>query len=287
MSTFCAPFRDAAGGADPSNLVKNGLNPMALQLDAVTTMAPTKRKTDRIGALAALALVSAAVLAGCTGLTGGHANQAPTARLEADRMKGWAGEEFTFDAQSSKDPDGNITSWAFDFGDGTKVTVQKEDDARVKHVYDKGGDYAVTVTVVDNGRDNGMEKKSDDATVKLSVNQRIPVDDQVVYAAPLNATQAGRHAQAFQVREGADRAEATLHLQSVLVAGSSQVRVRLMDPAHNVLAEQTVTVEAAMNRTIEFAAPLKSTGDHVLEIVAQSGGVRATGELRVLYEPRS
>lgn len=55
------------------------------------------------------------------------------------------GERLTFDASRSVDPDGEITSYAWDFGDGTKAT-----DVRVDHVWQHPGRYQVRLTVKDN-----------------------------------------------------------------------------------------------------------------------------------------
>ena len=121
----------------------------------VTPMAPN-RKT---GTLALLALVGAALLSGCAGWVGsnGHdGNVAPVARLDADNDNAWAGDEVTFDAQDATDPDGNVTQWRFDFGDGTHLNVTDRDAARVKHAYARGGEYEASVVVVDDGTHDGL-----------------------------------------------------------------------------------------------------------------------------------
>ena len=51
----------------------------------------------------------------------------------------------SFDASGSSDPDGTITSYSWDFGDGSKGT-----GIRASHTYTAAGDYPVTLTVVDN-----------------------------------------------------------------------------------------------------------------------------------------
>jgi hypothetical protein len=54
----------------------------------------------------------------------------------------------TFDASASSDPDGSISSYAFDFGDGT--TTVASPNAIAQYKYAAGGTYNVTVTVTDN-----------------------------------------------------------------------------------------------------------------------------------------
>jgi PKD repeat protein len=56
----------------------------------------------------------------------------------------------SFDAAASADSDGNITSYAWDFGDGATDTTT---GAAPSHTYAAGGPYVVSLTVTDN--DNG------------------------------------------------------------------------------------------------------------------------------------
>ena len=53
-------------------------------------------------------------------------------------------DKFTFDATASYDPNNEKLSYLWDFGDGTTST-----EPVVTHVYDKAGQYTVTLTVKD------------------------------------------------------------------------------------------------------------------------------------------
>ncbi len=55
-------------------------------------------------------------------------------------------QDLTFDGTGSFDPDGELTAYAWDFGDGT--TSGK---AKAKKRYDQPGTYVVVLTVTDNG----------------------------------------------------------------------------------------------------------------------------------------
>ncbi len=59
-------------------------------------------------------------------------------------------ETITFDASKSYDPDGNITSYVWDFGDSTNLTATSE---TITHNYTSTGAYHVNLTVFDN---NGL-----------------------------------------------------------------------------------------------------------------------------------
>jgi PKD repeat protein len=252
-------------------------------LAMVTPMAPNIPKS---GVLATLALLATALLSGCAGVTGGGddgGNIAPVARLEADKDNAWAGEEIAFDAQDSEDPDGNVTEWRFDFGDGTRVNVTDEDAARVSHAYARGGEYEVSVTVVDDGEGGGLGEKASTATVQVAVDERSPVAANVIRTALTNNSAASRMEVPFDVREGADRTVSNVTVQNVLVAGASEVRLVLRDPSGDVLKEQTYTLNSTEPEEVEFEADVDDDGAHVLEVLAVSGAARVTGFQETFY----
>jgi len=68
-----------------------------------------------------------------------------------------------FDATGSYDPDGDSLVYMWDFGDGTKA----EGNAKESHVYKKGGNYTVKVTVSD-GQDTSCSTAMTTADVKVN-----------------------------------------------------------------------------------------------------------------------
>ena len=69
---------------------------------------------------------------------------------------------FTFDGTESYDPDGQVLSYLWDFGDNTTST-----EPVVTHTYEKAGDYTVTLTVKDA---SGLKCDTASSTKNLEVN---------------------------------------------------------------------------------------------------------------------
>ncbi len=56
----------------------------------------------------------------------------------------------TFDISGSSDPDGQIVSFTFDFGDGTAPVQGTDLTQPIEHIYESAGHYLARLTVVDN-----------------------------------------------------------------------------------------------------------------------------------------
>ncbi|MCR4392710.1 MAG: PKD domain-containing protein [Candidatus Acetothermia bacterium] len=70
----------------------------------------------------------------------------PTARFTVTPESPRPGQATTFDASASSSPNGAITRYAWDFGDGTQEATDKP---VTKHTYDKEGRYTVRLAVTD------------------------------------------------------------------------------------------------------------------------------------------
>ncbi|MGB1388236.1 MAG: PKD domain-containing protein [Paracoccaceae bacterium] len=91
---------------------------------------------------------------------------APVANAGADQYV--TASEVTFDGGGSLDTDGRITSWTWDFGDGTTASGQN-----VTHAYQSPGVYEVALVVVD---DSGAPLNTDRDTMFVSINEA-PIAD--------------------------------------------------------------------------------------------------------------
>ena len=82
-------------------------------------------------------------------------NHSPLAKLTTDRVSGVAPLEVSFDASSSTDTDGNIVSYAWDFGDGSS-----DSGVTIKHTFSTPGTYTVSLTVTDNANASDSTSKN-------------------------------------------------------------------------------------------------------------------------------
>jgi len=59
-------------------------------------------------------------------------------------------QTFVFDISVSSDPDGEIVSFTFDFGDGSARREGNDLSEPISHLYEEAGLYIITLTVTDN-----------------------------------------------------------------------------------------------------------------------------------------
>lgn len=89
-------------------------------------------------------------------------NVNPTAVIAASTTTGVAPLAVTFSGSGSSDPDGTISSYAWNFGDGTTGS-----GASVSKTFSAAGTYTVTLTVTDNRGGKGVSS----AVIQVSPNQ--------------------------------------------------------------------------------------------------------------------
>ncbi len=81
-------------------------------------------------------------------------NILPTALFSPTTTSGTAPLEVGFDGSSSSDVDGTITSYFWDFGDGSSIT-----GSRVSHTYTTSGSFTAKLTVTDNEGGQATDQK--------------------------------------------------------------------------------------------------------------------------------
>jgi PKD repeat protein len=98
---------------------------------------------------------------------GASANQPPIANFSYAPSRPTTYESVNFNASESYDPDGYITGYEWDFGDGNVTTAASP---AITHIYADYGDFEVTLTVTDN------EGESDMATKPITVENSPKAD---------------------------------------------------------------------------------------------------------------
>ncbi|MCU7797598.1 MAG: PKD domain-containing protein [Candidatus Thiodiazotropha sp. (ex Myrtea spinifera)] len=110
---------------------------------------------NRLYPLFSLILVFA--LTACGGSSGESTNSAPVANANGP-YSAQTGEAINFSSAGSTDSDGSITTYAWDFGNGTTSS-----DANPAHIYTAAGSFTVSLTVTDN--DGASHTDTTSATV--------------------------------------------------------------------------------------------------------------------------
>jgi len=92
-------------------------------------------------------------------------NAEPVASFSYSPPNPVVGQTVAFDASASYDPDGSITSYSWNFGDGTGS------GNNIQHTYQTAGTYSVTLTVTDNnGASTSIQKN-----IVVKVEKTLPV----------------------------------------------------------------------------------------------------------------
>ncbi len=107
------------------------------------------------------------LLIACNG-GGNSSNQRPTATFTTTIT----GLTVNFNANGSSDPDGSITSYAWDFGDG-----QTGSGVTTNHTYQNAGTFPVNLTVTDNS--NSTSTSSQNITVATTVPAKGAISGQI------------------------------------------------------------------------------------------------------------
>lgn len=96
-------------------------------------------------------------------------NQQPVASFTAAPTGAADGMEYEFDASNSVDPDGSISSYQWNFGDGSTATGQT-----VRHTFASAGSFVVRLTVRDNQSATGTASATINVTAPEPPENRLP-----------------------------------------------------------------------------------------------------------------
>lgn len=235
-----------------------------------------------------LLAITGAALAGCLAVdtdtqSEDRGGDAPVARLESDRDTRWAREAFTLDARGSNLAGMELTRWQIEAGDGTVYEGDNLTEAIVQHAYDHGGVYEARLNLTGTPTTGG--NLTVEATKTLVVDERRQIEQETLYAAPVEDAPTARLAHTFDVGENSTQWEADLRLENPGVFPESEVTVRVLDADNETLHEENVTLGAEENTTLRLAGNSTGAGTYTLEILVETGSIESSGETRVYYAP--
>jgi len=146
--------------------------------------------------LAAVA-IGAAALTGCDSLFG--PNELPVAEATRSPGEGYAPLSVNFDGRASYDPDGTIEKYIWDFGDGINAK-DSTSGAVAEYTYRMPGEYAPSLTVVDNDGDTGtttLESITAEAEHQIAFSRWDVITednrDEHIYVGDLTRTSEGKY----------------------------------------------------------------------------------------------
>jgi len=211
-------------------------------------------------------------------------NVAPTAAFTATG----AGLRPTYDASTATDPDGTVTRWAWDFGDG-RTSSSQQGRAR----YSEYGTYRVTLTVTDN--DGATHKIAKDVTISetaepviADVRNQAPTADFTVAKSNLRATFTSTAtdvdgtiaAYAWKFGDGNEGTGARPAAHTYPRAGTYDVTLTVTDDqgaSDEITKQVAVTAPAPVNQAPKAAFTTKVSG---VKATLTSGSKDADGSIK-------
>ncbi len=186
----------------------------------------------------------------------GAANKPPVAKL-ACPATAKPGVAVTIDGSGSSDADGKITTYAFDFGDGSAVV--KGGVAKVSHAFKKTGSVQVSLTVTDD------KKATNSTTCNVAVQKADP--PVVLFVKPQQGT---------PVTQG----EKVAFLVDATPKGGKSIKSVLVEAGGKSIGTDT-TAPYTFAWTVPTAAKTGSTVSFVAKATDSGGGIGASTPLQL------
>jgi PKD repeat protein len=210
----------------------------------------------------------------------GDTNKAPSAYFSGNST-GVVSELIWFDANGSKDEDGVINDYEWEFGDGGKET---SNSSMINHTYNMAGLFTVNLTVVDD------ESATDSYTREITIRP-----DDYLYESAFFLSQRGlpgvdyNGSKTFLVDEFAINLSISISFTGAEVNGSSIEDTALDVYIYNPYGSLTHKLNGTTRITqvfLEFDAPkneLTQSGDWEMVAECTKGSLYMDFEIEVLY----
>lgn len=131
---------DFGDGSTGAGVTVSHTYTVAKNYDVFLTVTDNKGATDKTGVTVAVSVVP---------------NEPPRATFTFTPTSPTVNQPVQFDATASFDPDGSLTQYSWDFGDGGT-----DQGAKVNHIYNAAGSYKVTLKVTDNRGAMGSQQQT-------------------------------------------------------------------------------------------------------------------------------
>ena len=210
-------------------------------------------------------LVAAVALQGCggggSGGSGPPPNRPPTASFTATPASGPPPLAVTFDASASRDGDGSISTYAWDFGNGATGAGRT-----VEHTYEDSGAFEVSLTVTDD--DSAQASATNEVVVNVPPSARIladPVDGVAPVTVSFDASESSDSdgdiaSYEWEVGDNAPTSGAMLEY-TFEEPGVHAVRLTVTDDLGGA-GEVVFEVNARDDAGVAFTVPYVSDGTH-------------------------
>jgi PKD repeat protein len=208
------------------------------------------------------------------------ANQGPTADFEYTPLEPRVHEVIDFDGTPSRDIDGKIVNWTWDFGDGSpRISGDRERAAIVNHTYSIARIYTVTLIVRD---DQG-------ATDRINRTLRVRANDTEFNSTGIEHNgiiidYQTNHTVWFDVEEYAQNCTITIDFMGLAYNGSAIAQVEVYNPYEQLLENRTVKILGATTELIVFDhTDLSVPGTYIIEMRCLAGTLRFSMIIEVRY----
>jgi parallel beta-helix repeat protein len=195
----------------------------------------------------------------------------PTANFDYAPPDIFANQKVTFDASTSYDPDGAITKYDWDFGDGTKGA-----GVIVTHSYTAPGKYNVVLTVTDD--DSLTNSKSNEITLEETENAIYVPDDYLTIQQAVDAAESG---ETIIVRAGSYTENVVVNKPHLTIRSENGVGATIVQAANssNPVFEITMDNVSIRGFTVKgtFSYVLSFGGDSFGAVLVRKGGIELKG----------